>query len=34
MTYEYALDQMEIDRKFFLIIANEHLIYGWQPDAI
>ena len=34
MTYEYVLEQMEIDQKFYLIIANEHLIYGWDINAV
>lgn len=34
MTYEYVLEQMEIDRQFFIMIANEHLIYGWDIDAV
>lgn len=30
MTYEYALDQIEIDRKFFLMILTEIFVNDWK----
>ena len=30
MTYEDKLEQIEIDRRFFLIIANEVFLHDWE----
>jgi len=30
MTYEDKLEQVEIDRKFFLMILTEVLIHDWE----